>query len=249
MALEIVKLYIELISQYFTLSDPAVRSSPKQKQLADPILGTTASFVPMGTTSLTASHFLTKMVSEIAECVHDVVSAEISSEATFGLDTLLVSARWRFEDVLCDLWNRGGPFTKARGSGRTDTRDALDAIILNRMETWDANLEIPNTTIYLSRIHKFQKHNTTGAYKIATIAGTSAESTSGRSLKKPIASEFTTKITKGFIDCLYAILDGFVPLAMGELPQREVNVQGESGKVVDLKDTVRAPFVVIWLGI
>lgn len=112
------------------------------------------------------------------------------------------------------------------------------------METWEPNTEIPNTTIYLSRIHKFQKHNTTGAYKIATSAGTTADSNSGRSLKKPIASEFTSKITKGFLDCLYAILDGFIPLAMEDVedgPKIDDFAQagGGAGKVIDVKDTVR----------
>lgn len=107
MALDIVKLYIELVSQFFTISDPAVRSSPKQKQQVDPVVGTSVAFVPLGTTSLTAGHYLTKVVGEIAECIHDVTATEISSEANFGLNNLLVSARWRFEDVLCDLWARG----------------------------------------------------------------------------------------------------------------------------------------------
>ena len=107
MALDIVKLYIALVSEFFSLSDPAVRSSPKAKQLADPITGTSANFVPFGTTSLTASHYLAKIVGEIAECVNDVTAMEISSEANFGLNNLLVSARWKFEDVLCDLWLRG----------------------------------------------------------------------------------------------------------------------------------------------
>ena len=118
-----------------------------------------------------------------------------------------------------------------------------DAHLLNRLESWEASKDSPNTTSYLSRIHKFQKHNTTGTYKIATSAG-SNESGAGRSLKKPIASEFTSKITKAFLDSLYSILDGFIPLAMeqpadddGLLARRQVNGMG-AGSTWNLKDGV-----------
>ncbi|KAG8987405.1 hypothetical protein FRB90_003364, partial [Tulasnella sp. 427] len=178
MALDIVKQYIAMMSEFFNLSDPAVKSSPKPTTVPiDPLAGTTAVFVPPGTSSLASAYYLQKILSEIAEVVHDVSAVDISSEANFGLSNLLVSARWKFEEVLCGLWER-------------------DAHLLNRLETWELNKEVANTTTYLTRIHKFQKHNTTGAYKIATAAGTSG----GRSQQKAIPSEFTGKITKAFLD-------------------------------------------------
>ncbi|KAG8892472.1 hypothetical protein FRB99_002694, partial [Tulasnella sp. 403] len=201
MALDIVKLYITLISEFFTISDPAVKSSPRDKQSLDPIVGTAATFVPFGTNSLTTCYYLGKTIGEITECINDVTAADISSDTNFSLNEFLVSARWRFEDVLCDLWLR-------------------DAQILNHIETWQPNKEIANTTVYLSHIHKFQKNNTSSAYKIATSSGT-AEVT-GRSVKKTLSPEFTAKITKAFLDSLYAILDGFVPLAMEEPKQSAV---------------------------
>lgn len=112
MALEIAKLYITLMSEFFSLSDPAVKSKDREKKPADPLAGTSAAFVPRGTTSLTAAHYMARMVGEIAECVSDVTGMEISSEANFGLNNLLISARWRFEDVLCDLWLRGEYFRR-----------------------------------------------------------------------------------------------------------------------------------------
>lgn len=110
----------------------------------------------------------------------------------------------------------------------------LDAHFLNRLETWELNKDVPNTTTYLTRIHKFQKHNTTGAYKIATVAGTGGRGQGGG---KTVPSEFTGKITKAFLDCLYAILDGFIPLATEERDESFTIPTGTG--VLDLKDTVR----------
>ncbi|KAG8911204.1 hypothetical protein FRC00_006898, partial [Tulasnella sp. 408] len=215
MALDIVKQYIATVSEFFNVSDPAVKSSPKlSTPNIDPIAGTTAAFVPLGTNSLTSAYFLQKILSEIAEVVHDVSAVDISSEANQGLSNLLVSARWKFEEVLCGLWER-------------------DAHLLNRLETWELNKEVANTTTYLTRIHKFQKHNTTGAYKIATISGSG--SGGGRSQQKMVPPEFTSKITKAFLDCLYAILDGFIPLATEERSE-SLTIPTNTG-VLDLKDT------------
>ncbi|KAG8954915.1 hypothetical protein FRC04_010399 [Tulasnella sp. 424] len=214
MALDIVKEYIAMVSEFFNVSDPAVKSSPKPPTSSiDPVVGTTAAFVPLATNSLTSAHFLQKILSEIAEVVNDVTPVDISSEANFGLSNLLISARWKFEEVLCGLWER-------------------DAHLLNRLETWELNREVANTTTYLTRIHKFQKHNTTGAYKIATISGTSG---GARPQQKAVPSEFTSKITKAFLDCLYAILDGFIPLATEERDE-SLTIPTNTG-VLDLKDT------------
>ncbi|KAG9001171.1 hypothetical protein FRB93_012253 [Tulasnella sp. JGI-2019a] len=199
MALDIIKLYIQQISEIFTVSDPAVAKSKQSKPPSDPMIGTSAAFVPLGTNSLTTSHYLVRILTEIGDCLNDVSAGDISSEASFSLTGLWDGAKWRFVDVLCDLWLR-------------------DATILNRLESWEASKETPGITTYLPRIHKFQKNNTTGAYKIATIA--SGNSDSGRS-KKGITPEFITKITKAFQDALYAILDGLVPLAMDDTTDDE----------------------------
>ncbi|KAG8889358.1 hypothetical protein FRB98_004642 [Tulasnella sp. 332] len=196
MALDIIKLYIQQISEVFTISDPAVVKSKQSKPPSDSMMGTSAAFVPLGSNSLTSSHYLAKILAEIGDCVHDVSAGDISSEASFSLTGLWDGVKWKFVDVLCDLWLR-------------------DATILNRLETWDSSAETPNITNYLARIHKFQKNNTTGAYKIATVAVGSGESS--KSSKKPISQEFIAKLVKAFQDALYAILDGFVPLAMDEI--------------------------------
>jgi exocyst complex component 2 len=58
---------------------------------------------------------------------------------------------------------------------------------------------------------------TTTAFKIA--GGVEASSSSAtRPLKQHPTSGFVSKITKGFLDSLYAILDGLVLLASDESP-------------------------------
>ena len=75
----------------------------------------------------------------------------------------------------------------------------------------------PFATHYLSQVEVFQRHMTTAAFKIA--GGVEASSSVTRPLKQhPIPSAFVTKITKAFLDALYAILDGLVLLASDESP-------------------------------
>ena len=58
---------------------------------------------------------------------------------------------------------------------------------------------------------------TTYAFKIA--GGVEASSSATRPLKQhPIPPSFVSKIAKGFLDALYAILDGLVLLASDESP-------------------------------
>ncbi len=215
MALEIVKLYISLVAEFFHISEQGTRPSRKNTP--------PAAFVPIGSNSLSAGHYLTKILSEIAECVHDVGVIEISSEASFELSNLLSAARWRFEDVLCELWLRGKPVLV--DSYKSTQPTYADGSLLRRLEDWTTNKTIPNTTEYLAVIHKFQKQNTTGAYKISTATHSSSE---GRAGRPPISSEFTSKITKTFFDALYSILDGFASLAMDDVPaQDESTLQQE----------------------
>jgi len=100
MALEIVRLYITLISEFFSLSDKAV-VPPSGDLMSLP------AFVPQGSNSITTAFFVSRILSDISECVGDVTTAELAGDATSGLKGLLESARWRFEVVLCDLWLQG----------------------------------------------------------------------------------------------------------------------------------------------
>lgn len=100
MALDIVKLYISLISEFFMLSDKAVVST----------LDTSAqisAFVPPGSDSLTTAHYLSKILGEVSECINDVTALDMGGEAISGLKNLLENARWKFLDALSETWLRG----------------------------------------------------------------------------------------------------------------------------------------------
>jgi exocyst complex component 2 len=100
MALEIVQLYISLLSQFFALSDKAVATSSTD---STPL----PSFVPQGSNSVVAASHLSKILGDISESVSDVSTAELSGDAALGLRNLLESARWKFEVALCQLWLQG----------------------------------------------------------------------------------------------------------------------------------------------
>lgn len=125
-------------------------------------------------------------------------------------------------------------------------QSSSDATVLNHLESWEASKETPSITNYLSKIHKFQKNNTTGAYRLATSNAGSTDGSGRANNKQPITSDFVFKITKAFQDSLYAVLDGLVPLVMESsiddakrkmLMVRAGNV-GEAGKPLKLEEFV-----------
>lgn len=101
MALEVVKEYISLLSEFFMFSDAAVQSPSPDSNATPPLL-------PRDSNSLATMHHLMKILGEIQETVNEVNGMEISSEATSSLKSLLESARWKFEDILIHAWIRGG---------------------------------------------------------------------------------------------------------------------------------------------
>lgn len=104
MALDIVKLYISLISEFFTLSDMAVMASPGGSNNSSPPL------LPLNSNSLSTSHFLMKILGDIQETVNELNSMDISNESAQSLKGLLESTKWRFEDILVNSWLRGSLF-------------------------------------------------------------------------------------------------------------------------------------------
>ncbi len=102
MALDVVKLYISLISQFFKLSDVAVMSLPGSQRTPLPHL-------PENAHSLCTAHYLVKILADIQETVTELTAMEISTDG--GLKSLLESVKWRFEDILIQAWLRGRSFT------------------------------------------------------------------------------------------------------------------------------------------
>ncbi|TFK20519.1 hypothetical protein FA15DRAFT_673418 [Coprinopsis marcescibilis] len=193
MALDIVKLYISLISQFFNLSDMAVMSSSSGFNNTPP------SHLPTNSHSLSNSYYLLKILSEIQDTVTEINSMEISNEVSSLLKSLLESARWRAEDILINSWLR-------------------DAATFYHVESWANSSSVPHSTHYLSQIEMFQRHLTTAAYKLAGGVEPTSGPTSRLAKQQAIPQSFVTKITKAFLDSLYAVLDGLVLLASDESP-------------------------------
>ena len=101
MTLDIVKLYISLISQFFNLSDMAVMASPSGSN------NTPLPYLPKNSHSISTAHYLVKILAEVHETVNELNAMEISNEVASGLRNLLESAKWRFEDILIGSWLRG----------------------------------------------------------------------------------------------------------------------------------------------
>ncbi|KAH9849599.1 exocyst complex component Sec5-domain-containing protein [Lenzites betulinus] len=192
MALDIIKLYISILSEFFLFSDMAVMS---------PGRNTTPPLFPKSCNSLTTAHHLMKILGELQDSVNDVAGMDISNDASSSLKNLLESARWKFADLLINAWLR-------------------DANIFYYLETWVGSNVDPYTTIYLSQMRTFQKQITTSAFKLAGgVDLSSASSSSSRQTKQnALPTEFVSKITKAFLDSLYAFLDGMVHLASDESP-------------------------------
>ncbi len=195
MAFDIVKLYISLLSEHFTLSDKAV---------VGPTANGIPPFVPISSNCVTTSWFVSKVLSEMQECVNDVITAELSGEASSGLQNLLESARWRFVDAMCDNWLRGA------------NRDLVFSLLylippsdsqrFHHLETWERDPKNDPFTLFLSQLQQFQTYATTSVYKIA--GGIDVSDSRVPTKQLPIGRDFSSKIQRAFLDSLYALLDG-----------------------------------------
>jgi exocyst complex component 2 len=105
MALEIIKFYVSLLSEFFLFSDMAVTATSPIEKILAPLL-------PDDSNSLTTAFYLMKVLTEIQDNVNEINSMEISSEMIASLKGLVDSAKWGFEDVLMRAWVRG-MFTRA----------------------------------------------------------------------------------------------------------------------------------------
>lgn len=105
MALEVVKLYISLLSTFFTLSDVSISESSRSKSQGENM--PVPSFVPSGTTVLSACHFGEKLVEDVNEGIGELMGVDIGSEAGNGLRNMLDSLKWRLQEVVTALWARG----------------------------------------------------------------------------------------------------------------------------------------------
>ncbi|EJT99244.1 hypothetical protein DACRYDRAFT_96078 [Dacryopinax primogenitus] len=184
MSLELTRLYVSLVSQHFSLSDPN----------SSPLASSTFHFLPPATNSLTSAQYLEKLLGELNDCVGDVVGLEMGGggEAGEGLKGLVETARWRYVDVLCDAWHN-------------------DSKLFHHLESFtfvpptSGPTSITASPAYLDRVRQFQQHNASLCFKLASPS-------LGEKNKLPPAP-YVNRIKTAFLDSLYSILDGLVRFA------------------------------------
>ncbi|GAC73963.1 sec5 subunit of exocyst complex [Moesziomyces antarcticus T-34] len=219
-AVEALEAYISLVSHLFSLTDVSIL----MRQPLPPV----AAWVPAGTSSATAAHFLRETLAHVVDACNDLAALGIASATT--LRALLTNARFCFVQVVCVLWQE-------------------DAKIFHLLEDWTLNPDEQATTLHLRAIAAFHKSNARQAFHLA--GGRSASTPvsaleargKNRAAEQPVASEFTTRIKGAFLDALYAFLDGMVQLAFSEYsplePRTALSVQavsGQPGSSVDVRD-------------
>lgn len=99
MALDIVRLYISFITEFFEFSDVEITTptGPEHRP----------SFLPKGSNSITMAHFLIKALSEVLETISEVSALDISSEVSTNIKSFLESTRRGFQEALIQAWKRG----------------------------------------------------------------------------------------------------------------------------------------------
>ncbi|KAG6848630.1 hypothetical protein H0H93_015368 [Arthromyces matolae] len=191
MALDVVKLYIALISEFFTLSDMAV-TSPS-------LSGPSPSSLPEESHSLSTAYYLMKILGELQETVNDVNALEISPESSSLLKGFLESAKWRFVDILVGAWLR-------------------DAKLFYYLENWVAGSTDASATHYMDQIEMFQRQLATAGFKLAGGVDLGGAALAKPVKQNPLPQAFVSKVTKAFFDALQCFFDGLVLLASDESP-------------------------------
>ncbi|KIJ14534.1 hypothetical protein PAXINDRAFT_100026 [Paxillus involutus ATCC 200175] len=213
MAVDIVKLYVSLVSEFFNLSDMVI-----MQRNGD---GPSPPLLPRQSNSLTTAYYLTKILIEFQDCVNEVTGMEIVAEASSSLRNLMENARWGFGDVLVHAWLR-------------------DANLFYRLETWIPSTSDPSVTQFMSLLEVFQRHLATSSFKIAGGIELSSSASSFRTIQQNhIQPAFTRKITKAFLDAVYAFLDGLVHLTTPDWSDTtEISSFGQStpSRPFDLND-------------
>ncbi|WWC72387.1 uncharacterized protein I206_106349 [Kwoniella pini CBS 10737] len=191
MGLEIIKMYIKDLSQFFTLSDISAFSSKSSTESEGE--GNIPPFVPFGTSVITACHFAEKLVEEINECANELLGADIGSEVKSGLATFLDSLRWRFVEVICSTWAR-------------------DSKLLHQLDDsfTSSSLSITGSTSktvsrYLNIIEEFEIRIITSCKKLLPSSSTIGSNNNIKS-----SDNFKKKIKDSFVDTLCFCFDGMI---------------------------------------
>jgi exocyst complex component 2 len=135
----------------------------------------------------------------------------------------------------------------------------VDANLFYHLESWTVESEEPTATSFPLQFEHFQRHLTISAYKVAVATESSfapAPFTTRDIQNPPISRKksrvmppvFINKLTKTFMDAIYAFLDGLVLLATEDSPNMRAldkfeHVRGTAHEMrlhdlLDLRDTV-----------
>ncbi|GES86089.1 exocyst complex component Sec5-domain-containing protein [Rhizophagus clarus] len=206
MASGVIELYASFLSELFTLS-------PVPNEIPDTptIKYEKPSFVPLQSDSVTTCYFLTRILNEMNECVNDINSINMASEASGTLSQLMDQTRWRFLEVICEAWN-------------------ADAKNFHLLEDWTLDQDNREITNFLRNFHIFHKYNSRSAYKIASQNYLSSDKDNDKSVKIP--ENYLIKIKETFLNSLYAYLEGLVHLVFTEYTPLEPVIEREPTDII-----------------
>ncbi|CAG8692324.1 5273_t:CDS:10, partial [Funneliformis caledonium] len=208
MASGVIELYASFLSELFSLSPSDEPSTP-----VTPISPITTykkpSFVPSHSDSVTTCYFLTKVLKEMNECVNDINSINMASDASGTLSTLMDQTRWCFIEVICETWN-------------------ADAKNFFYLEDWSLDQDNREITNFLRNFHIFHKYNSRSAYKIASLNYVSDKEDN----KSKIPENYFYKIKEAFLNSIYAYLEGLVHLVFTDYTPLETVIEKEPTDII-----------------
>jgi len=101
----VIELYASFLTELFTLSP--ISDEPPSTPITPTFSYEKPSFVPPHSDSITTCYFLTRILNEMNECVNDINSINMASDASGTLSTLMDQTRWCFIGIICETWNAG----------------------------------------------------------------------------------------------------------------------------------------------
>ncbi|GAA5980926.1 hypothetical protein JCM10908_003921 [Rhodotorula pacifica] len=204
---DIVTLYVALLSQYFSSPSPAALAQDANDPNATPPM---PEWVPLSSNATTNSHWLVRILNEIADCGAELGALELSGEVTQTLKEIVSHVRGCFESAVCSGWIR-------------------DAKFFYRLENWRPDPDQPSATVFLRHLAAYQRFMSISAYRIAGgseergnsffTASSSSTSTSAKNRSRPgddLPRDLTRQVKSAFLDSLYAFLDGLVHVAFSD---------------------------------
>ncbi|KAF9180188.1 hypothetical protein BGZ51_009012 [Haplosporangium sp. Z 767] len=185
---------------------------------------------PRRESAIVAAFFLSKIITEVSNCVNDVNGLSLRGGTFMILVDMMHQVRWRFVNMVCEAWGE-------------------DATVFYRHEDWSFETENSQTTVFVGLFYSFHEYCLRSAYKFASIwTATTEDAVPSDDVLAVIPVEFTERIRKTFLDALYSFLDGLVHLAFADAERKSesnqnsygspenMNVQVKKTKVIDVTE-------------